>query len=81
MNSTKIKKPKPYILGGLDGIILGVLLLYYLENFLTARDQVNLFNWQQFLAFFVYVLLVVSFLTILRGVSLAYHLRRYKDEL
>jgi hypothetical protein len=81
MNNTQIKKPRPYILGGIGGIILGVLLLYSLEHFLTAPDQVNLIYRQQLLAFYVYALLVISFLAILRGISLAYHLRRYKDEL
>ncbi|GJM43001.1 MAG: hypothetical protein DHS20C20_32830 [Ardenticatenaceae bacterium] len=80
MNNTQIKKPRPYILGGLGGIILGTLLLYYLEYFLTAPDQGNLYYRQQFWAFFVYVLLVVSVGAILRGVSLAYHLRRYEGE-
>ncbi|MBK7896402.1 MAG: hypothetical protein WAS33_12045 [Candidatus Promineifilaceae bacterium] len=81
MNNTQIKKPRPYILGGLGGIILGALLLYALEHFLTAPDQVNLFYRQQFAAFFVYVLLVISFLAILRGLSIAYRRWRYGGEL
>lgn len=81
MNNTQIKKPEPYILGGLGGIILGALLLYALEYFLTAPNQGTLFHRQQFVAFFVYALLVISFLAILRGVSLAYRQWRYKDEL
>ena len=81
MSNTQIKKPRPYILGGISGIILGVLLLYFLEYFLTAPDQVNLINRQLLGSLFGYVLLVVSFLDILRGVSLAYRQWRYKDEL
>ena len=80
MNNTQIKNPTKYIFGGLGGVILGALLLYSLEHFLTAPDPVNLINRQQLLAFFVYVLLVVSLLTILRGLSLAHHLRRYEEE-
>lgn len=81
MNNTQIKKPRPYILGGISGIILGVLLLYFLEYFLTAPDQVNLINRQLLGSFLGYVLLVVSFLAILRGLSIAYHRWRYGSEL
>ncbi|MEZ4590730.1 MAG: hypothetical protein R3D55_06255 [Chloroflexota bacterium] len=81
MNNTQIKKPRSYILGGLGGIILGTLLLYYLEYFLTAPDLGNLYYRQQFWAFFVYVLLAVSFLAILRGLSVAYRRWRYSSEL
>lgn len=79
MNNTQIKKPRPYILGGIGGVILGVLLLYSLEYFLTAPDQVNLINRQLLGSFFGYVLLVVSFLAILRGLSIAYRRWRYGD--
>ncbi|WP_420631759.1 hypothetical protein [Candidatus Leptofilum sp.] len=80
MNSTQIRKPQVYIFGGLAGILIGAALLFVLEYFLTAPDQANLIYRQMILAFPVYVLLLVSFWAILRGLSLAYHLRRYVDE-
>jgi ABC-type antimicrobial peptide transport system permease subunit len=81
MNNTQIKKPGPYILGGIGGILLGVLLLYGLQYILQGPNETTLLNWQMRFAIPIYVLLILSFGAILRGVSLAYHLRRYEDEL
>lgn len=78
MNSTQIKNPKRYILGGLSGLLLGALLLYFLEHILQAPDRVNLIYRQMHLAFYVYGIMLISLWVFLRGLSLAYHLRRYE---
>lgn len=79
MNSTQIKDPKKYILSGLGGLILGVLLLYFLEYFLQAPNEATLIRQQMLFAIPAYLLLIFSFGAILRGLSLAYHLRRYEE--
>ncbi|WP_420644090.1 hypothetical protein [Candidatus Leptofilum sp.] len=79
MNSTQIKKPHRYIWGGLGGVVLGAVLLVWVE-FLPVDNPANLYAWQMRLSFLAYVVLIISGWAILRGLSLAYHLRRYAEE-
>lgn len=80
MSNTQIKNPKQYIFGGVAGIIFSALLLYFLQYYLQAPNEATLLNWQMRFAIPAYVLLILSFGAILRGLSLAYHLRRYEKE-
>lgn len=80
MSNTQIKNPKHFIFGGLAGIVLSALLLYFLEYLLQAPNEATLIYWQMRFAIVAYVLLILSLGAILRGLSLAYHLRRYEKE-
>ncbi|MCA9897915.1 MAG: hypothetical protein H6654_12900 [Ardenticatenaceae bacterium] len=65
-------------MSGLGGLILGALLLYFLEYFLQAPNQATLIGRQMLFAIPAYLLLIFSFGALLRGLSLVYHLRRYE---